>query len=352
MDTYPGADAVIAARSDDVRNVRYFVIVMCVAGAVIPVLTLAFEPTSPAHTLGFSILAGAMALTAVMVWVVRPRRWLYEVLAQWGTLLIGGNIALMPTVGIMPVYLLWPIVLVAYIASLRVLVATYVWSMAVLVVAVTINPPSFGLSDVLIGMGATLAVMSGIVWVVTQRQTRLRLELEIAARTDPLTSLLNRRAFLPWLAVAIEHSRAGHEPFSVVMLDLDHFKSINDGIGHLGGDEVLVEVARVMRAQSRGGDVLCRFGGEEFAVGLPGATTEDALAYATRVAAALATTTVHDGLVLTTSAGVCGIGPEASVESLLRGADEALYAAKAAGRNRAAVWDGAVVVLPAFDHTA
>ena len=345
------AVALAPGHSSETETVQYFVVAMCIAGGLIPAITLAVEPTDTGTAIGFAILAAAMALTALVVWFVRPpRQRMLELVAQWGTLLIGGNIVLMPTVGIMPVYLLWPVVLIAYFSSIRVLVMTYLWSMTVLTVATVLNPPAFGFVDVLIGMGSTLAIMAGVVWVVTQRQRALRQELEIAARTDPLTGLLNRRAFLPWLQDAIDEVDEHGGPFSVVMLDLDHFKSINDGLGHLGGDRVLVAVAAALRAQSRAEDVLCRFGGEEFAVGLPGASVEEAKAYAGRVATALAAAGVVEGRTLTASVGIAVLSAGTSVEDLLRSADDAMYAAKRGGRNQVAVWDRELSVGPDGDE--
>ncbi len=346
-------EPVVPARLSEVQTLRLFIVAMFTAGAVIPAITLAFEPVSPGQTLGFWLIAVAMAVSGLVTFVVRPPRLrLFEGMAAWATLLIGANIALMPTVGVMPVYMLWPVVLVAYFSSLRVLVSTYVWAMLVLVVAIAINPPSFGFSDVIVGIGATAAIMAGIVHIMTRRHERLRAELEVAATTDPLTALLNRRAFLPWLERALEEAEAADGPLSVVMLDLDHFKTINDRLGHFGGDRVLMAVAAAMRSESRAGDVLCRYGGEEFAVGLPGAGVAEARAYASRVAAALASAGVAEGCALTTSAGIACRTTGATVESLLHEADEALFAAKHAGRNRAAVWAGGVQVDPAFSPSA
>ncbi len=337
----------------ELETLRRFIVAMFAAGALIPALTLTMEPTSPSRTLGFVVVGGLMGVSGLAFWMVKPpRQRLFEIVAQWATLLIGANIVLMPSVGIMPVYLLWPVVLVAYFSSRRVVVLTYLWTMVVLSVAVSINPPSFGYSDVIVGMGSTLAIMVSIVHIMTQRHERLRAALEVAATTDPLTGLLNRRAFLPWLADAVERARAEERAFCVVMLDLDHFKSINDSLGHFGGDRVLMAVAAAMRSESRADDVLCRFGGEEFAVGLPGTTLAEAKAYATRVAAALVLAGQTEGCALTTSAGLACLGGDASVDDLLRGADEALFAAKHAGRNRAAVWDGEAHVDAAFGLSA
>ena len=138
-------------------------------------------------------------------------------------------------------------------------------------------------------------------------------------------------------------------PASVLILDIDHFKRVNDTYGHQTGDRVLQDVATALREVSRAGDLVARLGGEEFAAALPGARATDALRYAGRVAdrlAALQKPTVS------TSVGICVPGPRArTCDDLLRHADNALYAAKAAGRDRAAVWDGGVTTQEPFRTT-
>jgi diguanylate cyclase (GGDEF)-like protein len=159
------------------------------------------------------------------------------------------------------------------------------------------------------------------------------------ATRDSLTGLLNRREFDRILAE--EHARAVRfgEPVALVMVDLDHFKMINDRHGHPVGDAVLVEVARRLTAQVRTVDRVMRVGGEEFALLLAQTNLADALRVAERVVAAMRAEPVATGeggtLAFTASVGVAALPEHAGTPAILvTAADRALYAAKAAGRNR------------------
>lgn len=158
-----------------------------------------------------------------------------------------------------------------------------------------------------------------------------RLRLETQAHTDPLTGLPNRRA----LYGQIETALTGTAPCSVVLLDIDHFKRVNDVYGHPTGDEVLVWVAGQLRAGLRAGDVPGRWGGEEFLLLLPGTGPADAWAVAERLRAALHATPHPQVGEVTVSLGVSGAQPGDDLGSLTRRADAALYEAKRQGRNRA-----------------
>ncbi len=176
-----------------------------------------------------------------------------------------------------------------------------------------------------------------------QEQVQLRERLsatEHAALEDMLTRLANRRhaeAALPLL-----QQRAEYEPFMVAMLDIDHFKHVNDQHGHETGDRVLREFANLMRQHLRGADVLARWGGEEFLVALVGEGARSAASIMERLRAAVAQHdwgTLQPGLKLTTSAGFAlhrGTSPCPPWQSLLQRADQALYRAKASGRDRVA----------------
>jgi len=129
------------------------------------------------------------------------------------------------------------------------------------------------------------------------------------------------------------------DPLSVLVLDLDHFKRVNDTHGHRAGDQVVQAVAQVIRFCVREGDIACRFGGEEFAILLPRADLQTALTIGERLRDSLARTeipTEHGLLQVTVSIGVACLeeGDDPDLESLLDRADAALYAAKHAGRNR------------------
>jgi diguanylate cyclase (GGDEF)-like protein len=158
------------------------------------------------------------------------------------------------------------------------------------------------------------------------------------AERDPLTGLANRRTLDDHLAAALGLAEVKGSPVGVIVLDLDHFKAINDGFGHAEGDRVLVEVSRILMRESRSTDLVARYGGEEFVVVLPDGPTTVAASVAERMRRALADATPPRlGRPLTGSFGVAmsRVGDTAAI--LLARADAALYAAKRAGRDRVEV---------------
>lgn len=171
---------------------------------------------------------------------------------------------------------------------------------------------------------------------------RLEAELAAAAEHDPLTGLPNRAGFQRRALVALATATRAGQPSVAVMLDVDHFKAVNDGWGHAAGDAVLRGVARAAEAGLRRGDALGRVGGEEFALVLPGLTPEAALPLVDRLREAITTAVPHPGAParrLTLSAGIAAIAGEdgAALERAFKAADGALYAAKGAGRDRALI---------------
>jgi two-component system cell cycle response regulator len=164
--------------------------------------------------------------------------------------------------------------------------------------------------------------------------------LEALAHIDPLTDVLNRRALAERLAAEMERARRYASTVTLLMIDLDHFKRVNDTHGHLVGDDVLMEAAMLLQNAVRSVDVVARYGGEEFVIVLPETTEEGAVAFAERIRERIEDQgfQVADGLMLhlTASIGVATFPSArvASVEDLFARADEALYRAKAEGRNR------------------
>ncbi len=163
--------------------------------------------------------------------------------------------------------------------------------------------------------------------------------LKLASNTDPMTGLSNRRHFLPLLRQEIIRGHRLNHRVSLLMLDIDHFKIINDTYGHPTGDLVICTLAAVCRKASRETDVVARMGGEEFAILLPETCIRDALVVAERVRSAVENTSVKSrGNVefrFTVSIGIAEQPPEdKSEEKLIGMADTALYQAKTSGRNR------------------
>lgn len=158
------------------------------------------------------------------------------------------------------------------------------------------------------------------------------------AITDGLTGLYLRRFFNQRFEEELERYREHGTPFSLIILDLDHFKRINDRLGHLAGDQVLAQLGEALRAEARVADLICRFGGEEFALILPNTNLEGALVMAERIRSRIAQREFqvnNEPLKLTVSLGIgeCPKNGQDMIE-LIRMTDEALYMAKRRGRNR------------------
>ena len=181
-------------------------------------------------------------------------------------------------------------------------------------------------------------IRSGARIVQLQHQlVAAREELREKAMHDPLTSLLTRGAFFEISEHECARAKRSRTPLSIVMADIDHFKSINDRFGHPGGDEVLREVARRLQTTFRKEDAVGRYGGEEFVALAIGCDGPDAMGLAERFRQAVHSQPFVIGadlLDVTTSVGVVTGTAADGMPELVRAADEALYAAKTAGRNR------------------
>ena len=203
-----------------------------------------------------------------------------------------------------------------------------------------------------VGMAVATLVFAAFVISATRKlseamETAFRLKREMehardvanhAAQTDELTGLKNRRAFFHHAELCHRHSRHKRLPMSVLMLDIDHFKRINDAYGHQAGDQVLRQIGAVMRECVGEGDICGRLGGEEFAMLMPDTPLHAAETRAEQMRQAISRGCGEHGEIITASIGIATMNAdEQSLHTLLNEADKALFRAKAQGRNQTAV---------------
>jgi diguanylate cyclase (GGDEF)-like protein len=234
------------------------------------------------------------------------------------------------------VLLLWPVLYAGYLLSEAVTWATITASLLALVAASVADPrlnvTSYG------PIAATQALTVCIIIALQRRVRRLVGELSRQASTDPLTGLANRRTLLDTLNRELaSHLRRGGA-LSVMMIDADRFKRVNDNAGHDGGDEVLRRLAALLSRATRRGDLAARFGGEEFTMIMTDCSLPDAVARADELRARIAAESAGWPHAITVSIGVAELRrdmPESDAGArLMSQADQALYAAKNDGRNR------------------
>jgi diguanylate cyclase (GGDEF)-like protein len=195
---------------------------------------------------------------------------------------------------------------------------------------------------IIFGAIAAVAILAATTYLCTWRLAikleKVQHHLVRQATTDELTSLMNRRSIMKHLDEDLQRSIRLHEPLSIMIIDLDHFKRINDSYGHLLGDEVLKNVASVIRDSVRSYDTIGRIGGEEFLIISPGIMMKEVLGLAERIRGKVSEAVlVHEAarISMTVSIGVTTIEAEdIGMVSLLKRADRALYRAKETGRNR------------------
>lgn len=185
--------------------------------------------------------------------------------------------------------------------------------------------------------------------VLERKLNEANRKLHVLAITDPLTGILNRRELLKCLQGEIYRVSREKKFYSLIMLDIDHFKRVNDTLGHTAGDMVLIEITDRIRAELRPYDLIGRYGGEEFLIGVPGANSETGKNIAERIRASICKKPFQAGnkeLDISASLGLTSAIPAGNkkdmihlLEAMIEKADIALYKAKNAGRNRVTVYD-------------
>jgi diguanylate cyclase (GGDEF)-like protein len=312
-------------------------------GATVLSLGALLLPEQPGRDVAgmFAVSCACAAVTAaLLVWFDRVPAWAYHVSSVLGTLLTLAALHFSGLIGgPATMFFLWVGLFGFYFygrgaALLHVALMGAGYALLLALENPSFPPVAYWLSTI-----GSLVAGGLIVNFQRTRAGRLIERLESAARTDPLTRLLNRRGLEELFERELERTRRGQGELSVLVCDLDHFKQVNDRLGHLAGDRVLERLGRVLKLAARRADGAARLGGEEFALLLPGCGLDEAHIVAERLRREVRTEFASDPLPLTISFGVAAMPNHGdSTWSLLQAADHALYAAKELGRDRTVIY--------------
>jgi len=185
------------------------------------------------------------------------------------------------------------------------------------------------------GIGSLLLIILTIFLALAYQKNRINAQsMEKLAMLDPLTRLMNRRSFNAIAKKKFQESQAINRTDSVIMIDVDHFKKINDKLGHDVGDIALKDIAHLVQSNFRSSDLVCRWGGEEFMVYLTDTSMNDAKALAERLRKRIEEGLCNSDHAVTVSQGVAAINNNETFEQMLKRADQGLLKAKDQGRNR------------------
>jgi diguanylate cyclase (GGDEF)-like protein len=320
------------------------------AGEAAVLLAVAALPNPNAWSQSRIVIPAICAIVALLLHLLANRvtlPWL-EVSVALGTLLVSVHAWQWGSGSTLSGELLyvWLGLYVAYFLPAREAAGQLALMMGAYLVVLLASAPPDAVAASWVTLAGTLLPAAGLVRIVRDGVTQLVRGLSEAALTDPLTGLANRLALDRQLTAEVERAVRADEPLSVVIGDLDHFKSVNDRLGHRAGDEALVRVGAILERHRRVGDSIARTGGEEFTILLPGATAHEAYLVSERLRAA-AQHEFEDGpTALTFSFGVATY-PEhgRSADAVIEAADQALYAAKALGRNRCVIFNREIAAI-------
>ncbi len=298
----------------------------------------------------YAALAGLAVLLAGLRWVAPRSVRTVQVSIALGILFIGAVVAVSSPVGVTPLFFIAPIPTAAYFLGRKALAAALALLSITLAAALAVNASAQNELQIFASTWSTMAVVGTLLVLVRERVDGLLQDLEHTAATDMLTGLVNRRTFETIMHREIERARRGGNPLSIALFDLDHFKAINDRLGHAEGDRALRRFAELLQRSCRLVDVPARIGGEEFALILSNADAEGARIYAERFLRTVLDETKDDLAPLSVSIGITELSsPDDTLDVLLLSADRALYEAKHRGRARV------IVARPAspsqMDHT-
>lgn len=297
----------------------------------------------PARTSPFVIglaLGLALLLAAGVAWWQRDRtpQFVMSFCGPGGVVLVAvANIATEDTTVGSQLFVLCPIVYCASFLSVRLNVISVILAVAGAVALMVPAMPAAEAVTSILGMAVALTVTVATILAWRRRADEALDELQVLAIEDPLTGLANRRAFDSEFAPAALHAEAAGTTLSLLLVDIDRFKTVNDTEGHQAGDRVLVAAASILRGAVRRADVVARIGGDEFAVLLFACPEEEAATIALDVVERFREM-AGDGPQITASCGIATAPPiTATPAAMMAAADSALYRAKREGRDGVAV---------------
>jgi diguanylate cyclase (GGDEF)-like protein len=290
------------------------------------------------------VIAGGCVLFALVLHLAAGRIGSIglQVAATCGTLLVSLHLLLSvdgPSLSDEMIYM-WLALYAAYFFTVRQAAAQLALMSGAYLVVLLVSTPSDAVAGSWLTLVGVIFPAAGLLRAVRDAVTGLLVRLSDAARTDTLTGLKNRLALEQEIHVEVERTLRSEEELSIVIGDLDHFKAVNDELGHRAGDQALVRIGHILDARRRAGDSIARTGGEEFTILLPGASEHEAYLVAERMRVAVERDFANDPVPLTFSFGVATY-PEhgRTADAVIEAADQALYASKALGRNRSVIFN-------------
>jgi len=311
-------------------------------GSLLTLVAILAPHSTHADVVGAWVVILCSALVAGGLWLGRDvlPGWALYVAMVVGTAMISYGIYINGerdggAAALNEVYYVWPVVFAAYYFPLRALVLEVALVACCYAGAlVLVDPGPIAVTRWLIVVTMLVGV-GGLISRLHARVDELVARVSETARRDVLTGLLNRRGFEERLDAELARATRAGRPVALILGDVDHFKTVNDRLGHPAGDAVLLRVAGVFERVGRRSDTVARLGGEEFVFIVPDADAEMAFALAERARVALEKAFANGPIPLTASFGAVAFPADGTTaDSLLATADRALYAAKHSGRNR------------------
>jgi diguanylate cyclase (GGDEF)-like protein len=300
---------------------------ICAVLGVSPFVVYRFATGDPLAGATDLLIVSAIAGIVVYAWITGNNHRAGLLLA---IITCTGGVAVATIVGSAAVFWLFPATITSFFLTPP-RVACTVNGLAIATLA--IHNTAFDSSEQMLSFVATSLTVSACAFIFARRNEYQRLRLERLATHDALTGTKNRRALEEDMQAAVADHQRSKAHYALILLDLDHFKRVNDRFGHGVGDSVLVDCAELLGRYTRLSDNLYRFGGEEFVLILPGVEPASVSGVADNLRLKLANELSAFGTPVTGSIGVASLQSNDSVDSWLERADTALYAAKSAGRN-------------------